>query len=161
MLFTIPIFGGILMTMLVKARPFIPVPMPGEVRARIKLNFWQKMMVHRISLYALGVVLVLGLIAGWLNGVLEWSTMAIAFAILLMPMNYTFTSKGVAVGDVIFRTWKEFDSFVARGGRITLKHPARFSSLTLYVTPAEREKVLMFISRRIQPQSFFEGVKEQ
>ncbi len=155
----LPIFGVILVTMLVKARPFVRVTLPGKVLAKVPLNFWQKIMVHRVSLYSLGAVLILGLLAGWVSGLFEWIMLIVAFAILLLPMNYTFTTQGVAVGDAIFRTWDEFVGYDVRGSHIVLQHPSPFSSLTLFVTSVEREKVLTYITRRIQTKSFPKGVK--
>jgi hypothetical protein len=150
----LPIFGFILVTMLVKARPFIPTGKPGQVLATIKLNFWQKLMVHRVSLYSLGIVIILGLFAGWLNSAMEWITLALAFAILLLPMKYTFTSQGIAVGDAIYRPWNEFNGYQIRGAQVTLRHPAPFANLTLFVTSVEREKIVGFITRRVRSKSY-------
>lgn len=154
MILAFPIFGLILITMLVKARPFIRAQKPGQVMATVKLNIWQKMMVHRYSLYALGIVLVLGLLAGWLNGPMEWVIIVLTFAILLLPMQYTFTTQGIAVGDTIYRPWNEFSGYNIRGAQITLQHPAPLANLTLFVTTVEREKVIGFITRRIHSKSY-------
>lgn len=155
----LPIFGVILVTMMVKARPFVRVNMPGQVLGKVRLNFWQKMMVHRVSLYALGLVLMLGLLAGWISPPMEWIMLILAFAIMLMPMQYTFTTKGVAVGDAIFRSWNEFVGYKIRGSQITLRHSSPLANLTLFVTSVEREKILAYITRRIQSKSLSKGVK--
>ena len=156
----LPILAVILVTMLVKARPFVRVPMPGKVLKTLPMNLWQKMMVQRVSLYALGIVLVLGAVAGWLTGPLQWITLLVVFAVLLFPMSYTFTTQGVAVGQAFFRTWDEFTGYARRGSRITLQHSSPLASLPLFLKPGECDAVQACVSKYVHPKVISQGKGE-
>ena len=73
--------------------------------------------------------------------------------ILLIPMRYTLTTKGVAVGDGIFRSWSDFSGFKAGKTRLQLAASSKFGRLTLFVKPAEMDNVLKYVERYIKVQS--------
>ncbi len=104
----------LLMSMLAKARPKIKDPMPGKALTNLSMGLPSRFQLHRSSLLALLTGIVFGVLTGWL----PLSTAAIvgAFAVItiLLPMRYTFTTKGVGVGEGIFYPWSDFSGFKAQ-----------------------------------------------
>jgi hypothetical protein len=70
---------------------------------------------------------------------------AVAVITIFIPMRYTFTTKGVSVGEGIFYPWKDFSGFIAKGSSLKLDHPSLFGRLTLFIKPAEMGNVLKYV----------------
>ena len=150
----------LLMSMMATARPWIKSPPPGKPLQTIPLGFFPKLLMHRSSLLALLTGCVLTVLLGWLPLILAEIVAAVALVILLIPMRYTFTTKGIAVGDGIFRSWSGFSGFKAGKTRLQLAAPSQFGRLTLFIKPAEMDNVLKYVQRHIKVQSsnsFVEG----
>jgi hypothetical protein len=150
----------LLMSMMAKARPWAKAPLPGKPLQTIPLGFLPRLLAYRASLLALLTGCILSILAGWLP--LNMAAMVAAFAliILLMPMRYTLTTKGIAVGDGIFRPWSDFSGFKAGKFSLQLAAPSNIGSLTLFVKPDEMDNVLKYAQRHIKIQSSnssFEG----
>jgi hypothetical protein len=139
----------LLMSMLAKARPKIKDPMPGKALTNLSMGLPSRFQLHRSSLLALLTGIVFGVLTGWL----PLSTAAIvgAFAVItiLLPMRYTFTTKGVGVGEGIFYPWSDFSGFVVKGSSLKLDHPSLFGRLTLFIKPAEMNNVLQYVERYV------------
>ena len=139
----------LLMSMLAKARPKIKDPMPGKALKNLNMGFSSRFQLHRSSLLALLTGIVFGVFTGWL----PLSTAAIVgvFAIIaiLLPMRYTFTTKGIGVGDGIFYPWNDFSGFAVKGSSLKLDHPSLFGRLTLFIKPAEMNNVLQYVERYV------------
>ena len=86
---------------------------------------------------------------GWLSANTAAIVAVVALITVLLPMHYTFTTKGVALGKGIFYPWKEFSGFVASESRLKLDHPSQFGRLTLFVKPAEMGNVLQYVERYV------------
>jgi hypothetical protein len=149
----------LLMAMMAKARPFGRVAMTGKTLKTVPLGFLQKMMLHRSSLLALAFGLVWGIASGWLQAPLAALFLALTFVILFLPMKYTFTSKGVAVGDGIFREWNEFSGISRQGAQIILHHPSFFGRLTLFTRSAEADGLFSDLQRYVKSQSYPKGAE--
>ena len=140
----------LLMSMMAKARPLMKLNMPGKTVQTLPVGFLSKLQIHRSSLLALLTGCVFGVAAGWLPLNIAEMIGAFALAILIMPMRYTLTTKGIGVGNVIFRPWSEFSGFSARKSSLQLSNPDAFGHLTLSVKPAEMESVSKFVERNIK-----------
>jgi len=137
----------LLMTMLTQARPWIKAKVDGKVIQTRGLNLWQRVQFYRSSLLALAIGLLMGRAAGWLPDGLVVMAVCFALAIVCFPLQYTFTTRGVAVGAAVFRSWNEFNGVSLKNDRVVLEHPSYFGRLTLFARPAELSGVL----RRIDP----------
>lgn len=140
----------LLMSMMAKARPFRTLQMPGKPLHRLPVSFQSKLLIHRSSLMALLTGCVFGVLGGWLPVSMVQMFALFAVAILIFPMNYTLTTKGVAVGNALFHSWGDFSGVSADKSSLKLVRPNSFGRLTLPVKPAEMPSVLKFIERHIE-----------
>jgi hypothetical protein len=140
----------LLMSMMAKARPRIKEPAPGKALKNIPMGLPSRFQLQRSSFIAVLTGVIFGMLTGWLS----WSTAGIVIAIavttILLPMRYTFTTKGISVGDAAFYPWNEFSGFAARGSSLKLNHPSLFGRLTLFIKPAEMSTVLEYVERYVK-----------
>jgi hypothetical protein len=144
-LISLILIGVLLMTMLTRAHPWIKAHQEGKVLKTVRLSVLQRLLIHQRTLLALVMGITLGLVLGWLPTSLAVFASVIAIAIVFLPMQYTFTTKGVSVGQAIFRPWKEFTGIVPRRNRVIMDHPSYLGRLTLFIKPAEIDSVLVQI----------------
>ncbi len=78
---------------------------------------------------------------------------AIALLTILIPMQYTFTTQGIALGEGMFYPWKEFTGFVTHHKCVELNHPSVFGRLTLFVRSTEMSNVLETVERYVKQRS--------
>ena len=142
--------GLLLMSMMARARPRIKEPAPGKPLKNIPMGLASRFLLQRSSFLALATGLVFGLLTGWINLSTAGIVTAIALTTILLPMRYTFTTKGISVGDGAFYPWKGFSGFAATEARLKLNHPSLFGRLTLFVKPAEMGNVLEYVERYIR-----------
>ena len=140
----------LLMSMLAKARPKIKEPAPGKALKTIPMRLQSRFQLQRSSLFALITGVVFGVITGWLPLSMAGIIGVIAIITILLPMHYTFTTKGVALGDGMFYPWNGFSGFVASGSRLKFDHPSLFGRITLFVKPAEMDNVLEYVERYVR-----------
>jgi hypothetical protein len=139
----------LLMNMFAKARPKIKEPLPGKKIKALPMNLVSRLQLQRSSLLALVLGIVLGLATGWLSAATAGIVAALAILALFIPMQYTFTTRGVALGDGIFYPWDDFSGFVAGETRLQLMNSSLFGRLTLFVKPAEMPGVLPVVERYV------------
>jgi hypothetical protein len=135
--------------MFAKARPKIKEPAPGKALKKLTMGLPSRFQLHRSSLMALLTGIVFGVLTGWLP--ISTAGIVVTFAVIaiFLPMRYTFTTKGVAVGEGIFYPWSDFSGFVVKGSSLKLDHPSLFGRLTLFVKPAEMNNVLEYVERYV------------
>lgn len=138
-----------LMMMLAKARPWMKVQIPGKVIKTIPMGLWARIQIHRSNLLALLFAVVFGNLTGWLSNSLAYIVGSFSLLMVLLPMRYTFTSQGIAIGEAIFRAWDEFTGIRTLPGRVELQHSQWIGRLTLFVDPSELENMTKKISRKI------------
>lgn len=143
----------LLMSMMAKARPLVRLNMPGKQLQTISVGLFPKLMIHRSSLFALLTGCVFGVAAGWLPLNIAEMIGAFALVILIVPMKYTLTTKGVGVGQIAFHEWKEFSGFNAGRSKLQLASADPVSRITLFVKPAEMDNVLKYVERHVKVQS--------
>ena len=139
----------LLMMMFAKVRPWGKVQPPGKVLKTVPMGWQARVQVHRSTLLALGFVLVFGTTTGWLPTSLAFMIGAFSLVMLLIPMRYTFTSQGVAIGEAMFRAWDEFTGIRTLSNRVELQHPQWIGRLTLFVDPGQLESVTEKVSRKL------------
>jgi hypothetical protein len=143
----------LLMNMMAKARPRIKDAMPGKKLKSLPMGFFPRLQLQRSSLLALLMGVVFGTATGWLPISTAGIVTSIALLTILIPMQYTFTTQGVALGDGVFYPWKGFSGFVAGEKRLELSHPSLFGRLTLFLKPAEMNNVLQYVQRYVKVNS--------
>jgi hypothetical protein len=143
----------LLMSMMATARPILKQPIPGKTLETIRLGLLPKLVIHRSNLLALLTGCVFTILAGWLPLNIAAIVAVFALVVLLMPMQYTLTTQGVAVGQAIFRPWSDFSGFKASKSSLELANPSIFGRLTLFVQPAQMDSVLKYVERHVKVQS--------
>ena len=149
-LFSYLLIALLLMNMLAKARPRIKEPVPGNKLKTLPMSLVSRFRLQSSSLFALLMGIVFGVAAGWLPVSTAGIVGVLALLTILLPMQYTFTTRGVGLGDGIFYPWKDFSGFVVRQKSIELMHPSYFGRLTLFVKPADRTSVLQYVERYVK-----------
>ena len=140
----------LLMSMMAKARPRIKDPMPGKKLKTHPMGFISRFQMQRSSLLALLMGIVFGISTGWLSFATAGLVGTIAMITLLLPMHYTFTTRGIGLGDGMFYPWNDFSGFVAKEKSLDLTHPSIFGRLTLFVKPAEMTNVLQYVAQYVR-----------
>jgi hypothetical protein len=140
----------LLMSMLAKARPKIKEPAPGKALKSLPMGFPSRFQVHRSSLLALLTGIIFGVVSGWLPLAFAGIIGVIALVTIFLPMRYTFTTKGVAVGQGMFYPWSDFSGYIAKGSSLKFDHPSLFGKLTLFIKPAEMNNVLEYVERYVK-----------
>jgi hypothetical protein len=82
------------------------------VRARVRLQ--------RANVYAVAALLLLGGAGGWLPPLAQFAVIGLVFVALVLPLDYTLTDHGIALGRSPMRAWREFECVIAESGRIVL-----------------------------------------
>lgn len=150
---TFLLIAMLLLGMMAKARPWKKADVAGKPLQTISVGFLPRMLTYRSPLFALLTGCGLAIFAGWLPLNVAAMVMSFALVILFMPMRYTFTTKGVAVGNAVFRPWSDFSGFKAGKSTLELANPSKFGRLTLFVKPAEMDNVLKYVQRHVKIQS--------
>ena len=139
----------LLMNMFAKARPRIKEAVPGKKLRTLPMGLASRFQLQRSSLLALLVGVVFGASTGWLPVSTAGLVAALALLTILLPMQYTFTTQGVALGEGVFYPWNGFSGFRANEKKLELTHPSLFGKLTLFVKPAEMNNVLQYVERYV------------
>ena len=151
----------LLMNMMAKARPRIKEAMPGKKLKTLPMGLIPRFQLQRSSFLALLMGIVFGMFTGWLPVSTAAIVASIALLTILLPMQYTFTTQGVALGDGVFYPWNGFSGFWADRKRLQLTHPSLFGRLTLFIRPAEMSNVLQYVERYVKKDSQqFNSAKE-
>jgi hypothetical protein len=140
----------LLISMLATARPRMKSPMPGKPLHTLPVGIRPKLMIYRSTLLALLTGCGLTVAVGWLSLNIAMIVAAIALMVFLIPMQYTFTTQGIGVGDGIFRPWSDFSGFKAKNSSLELASPSNFGRLTLFVKPAEMDNVLKYVQWHVK-----------
>lgn len=140
----------LLMNMMAKARPRVQDPMPGKKLRTLPMSFASRLQLQRSSLLALVMGIVFGTATGWLPISTSGIVAVLAIITIILPMQYTFTTQGVGLGDGIFYQWKDFSGFIAKEKSLELTHPSFFGRLTLFVKPADMTYVLQYVERYVR-----------
>jgi hypothetical protein len=136
--------------------PFAP-QRPGEVLLRVPLGLFQRLLVHRAkAIWMLAIVVLLSALGPLVFGreLLIPGTPAIALtgflAILMLPMRYVFTDRGVSINNGVPRTYKGFRRFDVKVGQRWLRDTA---TIVLHGRKVDRGTVppyVMFVPVGVQ-----------
>jgi len=140
----------LLISMLAKARPKIKEPAPGKALKTLPMGLPSRFQLHRSSLLALLTGIIFGVVTGWLPLSFAGIIAAITIITILLPMRYTLTTKGVAVGQGMFYPWSDFSGYIAKRSSLKFDHPSLFGRLTLFIKPAEMNNVLEYVERYVK-----------
>lgn len=144
-MYTLPLvillIGLMLITML--TRVFLPIgqKVEGTEIRRVTLSFRYRLLYHRVSIYLIGLVMVLGGLGGWMSFALQVVMLLGAFAICTIPIRYKFTAQGVALNNVVVRGWSEFEKAESKGRFYVLQTKDNGRDFKMLIPPVELEQV--------------------
>jgi len=119
-LLVLVLFGLLFLTMLFRvAGPFGQKP-KGQLIQKFGLSYRERLNYHRVSLYLLGLVMLLGGLGGWLPFVWQVMVVLVAFAVVSLPASYIITSEGLVFNRVVFRPWQDFRQIEQAGRNLEL-----------------------------------------
>jgi hypothetical protein len=144
------LIGVMLITML--TRVFLPIGQTteGTTISKIKLPFQYRLLYHRTSVYMIGTVMVLGGVGQWMSFALQVVMVMGAFAIISIPVKYHFTTEGVALNNVVFRRWDEFETYELTGNKMKLVAKDKGAKFNMVIPPREQPQVERMISKLIK-----------
>jgi len=147
--------------------PFAP-KRSGEVLLSVQLSFPQRLLIHRSKAMVMLAIIAVLSIAPALTGreLLIPGTPAIALAgfaaILMLPMRYVFTDRGVGINNGVPRGYKSFRRFDVRTGRRWLAETTTIMlqgrktergmvpSHALYVPKSEQAEVVRQLKKHVR-----------
>jgi hypothetical protein len=144
------IFGTMLMSML--TRVFLPIGQKteGMVISTVNLPYRYRLLYHRTSIYLLGTAVVLGGIGGWLNTMFEVIIVMATFAIVSIKIRYTFTSQGVALNNVVFRSWSEFSDYKQEARYLRLAAQSGMRDFKILVPVQEQAAIDTMLAKLVR-----------
>ena len=128
------------------------LPMGAKIEGKplgvITLTFRERMLLQRTNLYMIGAVVLLGAVSGFLAGPLEMVALLAMFVILMIPARYRLTSQGIALNNVVFRSWTDFSRIPRRARHPSCSTRSKGSaSFGCIVLGANREAAVKALSR--------------
>lgn len=129
--------GCMLIVSLMRVAAPIGQRMTGETLGVIPLGFRERLRLQRVNVYCLGVGLLLGTVGGWLRAPLNIVIVLAAYVIVSIPVQYTFTTAGIARNRVVYRGWDEFSGWTERTGGITLDGVAGAGMFPILLAPGQ------------------------
>lgn len=140
----------LLMNMMAKARPQIKEPMPGKALKSLPMGLASRFRLQRSSIMALLTGIVFGVVTGWLSLSTAGIVIAVALATIFLPMQYTFTTKGIALGQGMFYPWSDFSGVTTKGSALQFERSSVFGGLTVSIASTEVDTVLKYAERYIE-----------
>ncbi len=123
--------------------------MTGDVIGVVPLGYRERLRLQRINVYLLGAALLLGTVGGWLRAPLNVLVMLAMFVILSIPVQYIFTTTGVARNRVVFRQWSEFDGYEEQTAQIVLRGTKGAGRFVLLLAPDQHADVVRLLARTL------------
>ena len=122
-------------------------PSEGKPLGRITLSFPERALLQRTNMYLIGIVILISAVGGLLAGPLELVAIVATVAVLTIPVRYTLTTQGIALNNVVFRSWTEFTGYrEERGGIVLLGAPGQ-RNFRLHVVGANRATARQAVAR--------------
>lgn len=142
--------------------PFAP-RVEGEPIHELRLSMRQKLLLHRTNLWFLSFLLLVGALPGpdpqhaILPIVAYPLALAVVLAVLLLPVRYVFTDRGVVLatgvlgGHALFRAWKEFRRYYLRDESILLEgRRRRYASYVIMADKEQQREVQRLLKRHLK-----------
>jgi len=86
----------------------------GKDEVVVTLSLIEKIAYHRFSIYSLAFLMLLGSATGAVHATAEGLAFVAVLALLSRPVRYRVTSAGIAINNVVFRSWSEFSGYESK-----------------------------------------------
>jgi hypothetical protein len=143
----IPVLLLSLMLIIMLMRIVLPIgaKIAGKTSRELRLSFQERVLLQRINIYAIGMVLLLTIIGGGLSRGWELLVLCAVVLLLLMRVRYIFTNEGIALNNVVYRSWGDFSGYEIRRRGIRLLPQPGLRPFDLNVTGKHREQALALV----------------
>jgi len=121
----------------------------GSPLGEVSLTFRERLQYHRGTVYAVAGLLVLGAVSGLVHTGIELLLAAATLAVVQVPVRYRFTSKGVALGRVLFRPWDEFQGYQVSKKGVVLVGKTGNGGFRFRTAGPRQDSVMSVVSRRL------------
>lgn len=139
--------GSVAMTVLRFHLPFVPRPEGATIRTfRVPVPI--RVRLQRANVYAVAAVMLLGGVGGWLPFPAQILMASAVMGGLLIPLRYTVTEGGIALGRTRPRAWSEFDA-IETGPRRTVLRSAEAGDFTIWLPGSAEDPVINADLRRL------------
>ena len=109
----------------------------------------ERLLLQRTNLYLIGIVVLMGAVSGFLTGPLEMVAILATFAVLLIPVRYHLTTQGIALNNVVFRSWTDFRGYREERTSLVLDAVEGQRKLRVHVLGANRDAAARLIGRAL------------
>lgn len=121
----------------------------GQPIGAITLSFRERMLLQRTNLYLIGAVILMLAIGGFLGGLLEIIAILATFAVLTIPARYTVTTEGIALNNVVFRSWTDFTGYREERGGVVLQAVERQRNFRMHLLGANRATAMKVLAHAL------------
>ena len=119
----------------------------GKPVGEIRLSFKERLQLQRLNIYAIGIILVAAVATGHLSTIWALIVSFAVIALLIIPVRYIITSKGLAMNNVVFRSWEEFTGFEINRRGIRLLPQEGLKPFDLRVMDDHEEELIVLLHR--------------
>ncbi len=146
------LFGLMLIVMLMRVTLPFGANTEGKVIAQASLSFRERLLYQRINVYAIGLVLALAAVTGAVSGPIEMVVILATFSILMLPVRYTLTSRGIAINNVVFRPWTDFHDIDEQPRKLRLLAHQGMRNFDMYLLAGHQKQVLGALHQQLKSQ---------
>jgi hypothetical protein len=143
----------LLMVMLIIMLMRIILPLGAKVAGKtvkeVRLSFRERVLLQRTNIYAIGTVLLLTTVTGNLSRGWELLVVIVAVMLLMLPVRYFFTTEGIALNNVVYRSWSDFIGYEVRRRGIRLLPQPGFRPFDIDVIGTRREQAITLVRARL------------
>jgi len=144
----VPLLCG-MMLILTLMRVAVPIgqPVTGTLIGAAPLRFRERIRLQRTNVYMIGIILLLGTLGGWLRAPINLVVVLATFVIVSIPVQYTFSTEGIARNRVVFRRWDEFSAIADGRGRILLRGTTGSADFPLLLADDQHAAVMRLLAQ--------------
>jgi len=144
----VPLLCG-MMLILTLMHVAVPIgqPVTGDSLGVVPLRFRERIRLQRTNVYVIGIVLLLGTLGGWMRAPINLIVVLATFVIVSIPVQYTFTTEGIARNRVVFRRWDEFSAIADGRDRILLRGASGSANFPLLLADDQHAAVMRLLAQ--------------
>ncbi|MEO6397128.1 MAG: ammonium transporter [Tepidiformaceae bacterium] len=148
LLFLVPVIGCLVIA-LGRVTSVRAARLEGTPTGELLLSFRERLQYHRSTVYAVGGLMLLGAVTGYISAGIELMIAAASLALVQMPIRYRFTTQGVALGRLLFRPYSEFLGYRASSKGVALVGKSGNGSFWIRATGSRQDAAVKQLTKRL------------
>lgn len=154
------LFGLMLIVMLMRVTLPFGAKAEGKVITQASLSLRERLLYQRVNIYAIGLVLALAAATGAVSGPIEMVVILAAFSILMLPVRYTLTSRGIAINNVVFRPWTDFHDINEQPRKLRLLANEGMRDFDMHLLAGHQKEMLGALRQQIKARHSASGERK-